>query len=264
MKSRLDLIEETIKDLFESGPSLFPWIDEQSSLIHKLVEAIRDCFLDVDEDASVIPSQFLIYLNPEDRQFLEDQNDWLVVITKFFTEISAELGYKIEKKPNIQIVTRNSLKRGEVQVKAIVTSTISGKTDSFPVTATPQEELKQLHTYKSALILEDESLFYLEKPVINIGRNSSNHLVINDLRVSRNHAQIRTFPDGFIIFDIGSSGGTYINGERVSQHKLQAGDVISLAGIRLIYTEEQSNLNENPRQITSEIKPPEYTGNNPC
>lgn len=78
---------------------------------------------------------------------------------------------------------------------------------------------------------------------------------MNDLRVSRTHAQIRAMKDGFILFDIGSTGGTYVNGERVSQRVLKPGDVISIAGIKLIYAEENSDTPETPRLRTAEIKP---------
>jgi len=255
MKSRLDQIEGTIKSLFEGSPSLFPWMDEQSSWIHKLIESIEDCYADFENEAGEIPDKFSLYLNAEDRRFLERQKDWQNALNRVISEISSELGYPLEKKPEIQVITRQSLPSGEVHVAVLTSSGVTGKTSAVPVPFDTHDEIRNLQTCKAALILEDESSFYLEKPVTNIGRKSNNHLVINDLRVSRNHAQIRAIPDGFIIFDIGSSGGTYINGERVYQHKLKPGDVISLAGIKMIYTEEQTNLNEGQRQITSEIKP---------
>jgi len=90
--------------------------------------------------------------------------------------------------------------------------------------------------------------------VINIGRKNTNHIIINDLRVSRNHAQIRRVKDEYILFDAGSTGGTFINSTRIDQHTLRPGDVISLAGYTLIYTIDQIPVEETQKSITSEIK----------
>jgi len=107
------------------------------------------------------------------------------------------------------------------------------------------------------LILQGEKTVRLNRSVINLGRKSSNHIAINDLRVSRNHAQIRKVKNDYVIFDVGSSGGTFINSNRVNQHTLRPGDVISLAGFTMIYTIDQSPVEDKQKGITSEIKNPD-------
>lgn len=57
-------------------------------------------------------------------------------------------------------------------------------------------------------------------------------------RVSRTHAQLRAVHGHYVLFDLNSTGGTYVNGQRISQHALKAGDVISLSGVPLIYGED--------------------------
>jgi len=254
MRSPLDQIEITIKSLFEGNLSVFSWMDEQSLLMHRLIEAIHECLVDHKDDFIELPMNFAIYLNPLDRQFLEAQEEWETAVAKIISELAEELNLQLEKKPGIQIFTRNSLGRTEVQVKVHPASAVSGRTNAVRALPPASTHKDEIHSCTASLILEDESLFPLENPVINIGRKSNNHLVINDLRVSRTHAQIRFVSKGYIIFDIGSSGGTYINGERVNQRKLKPGDVISLGGIKLIYTEDQTSLIERPHEITSEIK----------
>jgi len=73
--------------------------------------------------------------------------------------------------------------------------------------------------------------------------------VINDRRVSRQHAQIRAINGNFVLFDLNSSGGTFVNGDRINQRGLHPGDVISLAGVPLVYGQEKS-AQENTQQIT--------------
>ncbi|MBP8857500.1 MAG: FHA domain-containing protein, partial [Anaerolineaceae bacterium] len=82
-------------------------------------------------------------------------------------------------------------------------------------------------------------------PVINIGRREDNHLVIEDLRISRTHAQLRARMGKYVIFDLGSTGGTFVNGQRVTQAILAPGDVISLAGLTLIYSETRTDPSDN-------------------
>lgn len=88
------------------------------------------------------------------------------------------------------------------------------------------------------LIIEGVKVHSLTEPVVNIGRRLENHLVIDDPRVSRNHAQLRAVKGRFVLFDLNSTGGTFVNGQRTSQTVLYPGDVISLAGVALIFGQD--------------------------
>jgi ABC transport system ATP-binding/permease protein len=84
--------------------------------------------------------------------------------------------------------------------------------------------------------------------VISIGRRNTNDIVIDDMRISRLHAQIRLVPDGYMIFDTGSTGGTFVNSARISQQLLKTGDVISLGGYRFIFLQENLKDSTKPYQ----------------
>jgi hypothetical protein len=98
----------------------------------------------------------------------------------------------------------------------------------------------QLHQVPPAafLVVDGVRIFPLEQPVVCIGRAPENDLVITDMRVSLQHAQLRAVGGRFVIFDLDSTGGTSLNGLSVLQHPLTPGDVISLAGIPLVYGQE--------------------------
>ncbi len=71
--------------------------------------------------------------------------------------------------------------------------------------------------------------FPLEGDAITIGREAGNTIVINDAEVSRKHAQLMFQGGKYIVTDIGSTNGTFVNGQRVTgQHVLQPGEIISL------------------------------------
>jgi ABC-type multidrug transport system ATPase subunit len=64
---------------------------------------------------------------------------------------------------------------------------------------------------------------------LRIGRSADNDLVLDDLVVSRRHAELRTLPDGdFEIVDVGSHNGTFLNGRRVSAARIGPGDIVGI------------------------------------
>jgi len=112
------------------------------------------------------------------------------------------------------------------------------------------EEAVPEHAY---LIISGVKVFPLGSPVINIGRRLDNALVIDDPRVSRNHAQLRAEGGRFVVYDLNSTGGTFVNGKRVTQCVLYPGDVISLAGVPIIFGQD----NPPPRPDMAITLPPE-------
>jgi hypothetical protein len=88
------------------------------------------------------------------------------------------------------------------------------------------------------LIVNGLTTFPITQPVINLGRDPSNQVHLEDTRVSRMHAQLRLIQGRFVIFDLDSLGGTFVNGVAVSSHTLNPGDVILLAGVPLVYGQE--------------------------
>jgi len=70
--------------------------------------------------------------------------------------------------------------------------------------------------------------FPLRKKVINMGRDSSNEIVIDDPKSSRQHAKIKLEGDNFVIYDLASSNGTLVNGEKITSVKLNDGDEIKI------------------------------------
>ena len=92
-----------------------------------------------------------------------------------------------------------------------------------PVIATPPLPWARLSI---RLPQAGQQFYQIEKPVINIGRQLSNDIIVEDKRVSRNHAQIKYLPDGqFAIFDLGSTNGITVNNTpNMRQHTLRNGD----------------------------------------
>ena len=91
----------------------------------------------------------------------------------------------------------------------------------------------------NAFFIVDGIKFYpLVKAVISIGRRLENDLVIDDPRVSRNHARLRAIEGHFVLFDLNSTGGTFVNGNRVSETIIYPNDTISLGGVKIVYKQD--------------------------
>ena len=75
-----------------------------------------------------------------------------------------------------------------------------------------------------------------DRDIIKIGRLASAHLKLDDPKVARIHAVIEATSDGagFSIIDMGSTDGTFVNGQRVSKERLHDGDQIIVGDRRLV------------------------------
>jgi pSer/pThr/pTyr-binding forkhead associated (FHA) protein len=77
--------------------------------------------------------------------------------------------------------------------------------------------------------------FVLTKPVTTAGRHPESDIFLDDITVSRRHAEIRNEDSDFRIVDMGSLNGTYVNKLRVEESDLSSGDEIQIGKFRLIF-----------------------------
>jgi FHA domain/zinc-ribbon domain len=78
------------------------------------------------------------------------------------------------------------------------------------------------------------SKFWLDTDVTHIGRHPDSDIFLDDITVSRRHAEIRRGSDGFSLHDVGSLNGTYVNRERVERADLRSGDEIQIGKFKLV------------------------------
>ncbi|MCX6550198.1 MAG: FHA domain-containing protein [Acidobacteria bacterium] len=63
---------------------------------------------------------------------------------------------------------------------------------------------------------------------LSIGRGANNDLVVPDAQASKEHARIECTADGFVLVDLQSSGGTYVNGAAIERHQLKPFDRVKV------------------------------------
>lgn len=84
--------------------------------------------------------------------------------------------------------------------------------------------------------------FRIEKDVSVMGRDGTCDYVIEDETVSRQHARVRLEGGKYIIFDLGSGNGTYLNGDKVQRAELQDGDVVKIGESLVLFKEAKPRL----------------------
>jgi sigma-B regulation protein RsbU (phosphoserine phosphatase) len=65
-----------------------------------------------------------------------------------------------------------------------------------------------------------------------LGRASLNHVVLDDVSISRQHAKIASEPAGFVVIDLGSANGTFVNDASTTRHLLVDGDLVRVGPFR--------------------------------
>ena len=79
------------------------------------------------------------------------------------------------------------------------------------------------------------SRFALDPEVTTIGRHPESTVFLDDVTVSRRHAEIRLEGTHYLVSDVGSLNGTYLNGDRVDVHELAEGDQLQVGKYRLVF-----------------------------
>jgi FHA domain-containing protein len=102
-------------------------------------------------------------------------------------------------------------------------------------------EVEATTPYLETLSRADEQLeFVLARDVITVGRGLDNDIVIDDQfigwqTVSPRHAELRRGPNGFVLRDLNSENGTFVNSSRTGENVLEDGMTIALGKVEFIY-----------------------------
>ena len=81
------------------------------------------------------------------------------------------------------------------------------------------------------------SNFLIDKDVTTAGRHPESDIFLDDVTVSRRHAEVQRRDGRFFVVDKGSLNGTYVNRERVDETELAAGDELQIGKFKLVFFE---------------------------
>ncbi len=233
-------LEAQLQTLVESRfPRLFTGQRPEALIVQRLKTAMNSGTRFRLEGGTLAPNVYTVLVHPDSLKAWRDPKlqETLVEILKV---AGRDAHLVFDTPPTLSLAEDSDLMPGDFAILASHRIEATEKTQEMP----PETEgLRPTDTgslipENAFLIVEGVKVFQLKQSVVNIGRRLDNNLVIDDPRVSRNHAQLRAIRGRYVLFDLNSSGGTYINGQRATQSVLYPGDVISLAGVSLIFGQD--------------------------
>lgn len=79
------------------------------------------------------------------------------------------------------------------------------------------------------------SRYGLEADLVTVGRNGKADILLDDVTVSRQHAEVEKTADRYVVRDVGSLNGTWLNGVRIDTSELQDGDEVQIGRFKLVF-----------------------------
>jgi len=246
----LQELESRLQSLIEVDLlNLLPGKKVEDVIVQKLAASIQLNTIAHEDGTMDAPNLYTLIMHPDESAKWQDPK-LLTVLLHSITTVIQEAGFKVTISPTITITADEKIPLNDAQIVASHRIEPMAETNANPLDSEkPDDQIKLPDN--AFLIVEGVKVFPLKLPVINIGRRLDNQLIIDDPRVSRNHAQLRAIKGRFVVFDLNSTGGTFVNGQRASQTVLYPGDVISLAGVALIFGQD----NPPPRPDLKETAP---------
>jgi hypothetical protein len=157
-------------------------------------------------------------------------------LVDYLARLARDGGLVLAGQPTVELVADASLTRGQILIEARQSSQTSDLTKSRPITAL--DGAQETAAGQAFLIVYGRQHVPLDGPIANLGRRLDNDVVIEDPTVSRRHAQLQWRHGHYVLYDLGSRSGTLVNGQPVTECVLQAGDVLTVGNVSIIYGEE--------------------------
>jgi hypothetical protein len=164
----------------------------------------------------IVPNDFTVLLSAADHTGFADIEDALrTELVEACREYAREEGYHFMGPVTVELQVDNSLKPGRFGIAS---------------------QLKQPEPGKrpGTIVMPSGDRITLKDGKNLIGRLADCVVVVSDGNTSRHHAQIHRAGSGFVISDLGSTNGTFVNGERlIADLRLADGDIITLGSVNL-------------------------------
>lgn len=209
-----------------------------------LARAMEDRQVFAADGTALAPTHYWIYLHPQDfGPLIANRPTLPEELAEHVAELAREAGMTLVSPPVVAVEPLLDVAPHAIRVEARWLPAAELETDATREMTEEEQGVVQAAAEEPPrgrpfLIIDGQRHIELTEAVIDIGRALDNDIILEDTRVSRRHAQLRRRYGRYILYDVGSSGGTMINGYPVQECALQPGDVISLAGAEVIYGED--------------------------
>jgi hypothetical protein len=244
-----------------------------------LTRALEDHQVISSDGVAQAPNHYWVYLHPGDCDALALEQPGLEAeLSDHVANLAAQAGLELSASPLVQVLADHALGLHQVRVEArwlppdeqrmektreVITEQNESSDDSPDDDGTLDDAQQEIAPPgRPFLILDGRRHVNLLQATIAVGRALDNDVILEDARVSRHHAQLRRRYGRYVLYDLGSSGGTQINGYPVEECVLHAGDIISMAGVQIVYGEDPPTPTPLPgNEDTPAMPPPEPESN---
>lgn len=246
LKSKLSNLEARLQSLVEGGSArLFPANFSRQDLLDQLTSAMLSGVKTRPDGGRVAPNLYTLVLPKDGVEVLQKDSLLLDDLAKGVEKAGQDAGLVFVSPVVVRVAPKAEAPAQFIQVTAQVSIASLAETTDFWVE--PGAAAQPKAPENAFLIVDGTHIFPLTQTILNIGRRPDNHLCIDDSRVSRVHAQLRKINGRYMIFDLDSASGTFVNDQRIQQSILFPGDVISLAGVPLVYGQDEAMLGKTQK-----------------
>lgn len=226
-----NMVEGSVARLFRSPV--------QPAEIAKRLERAMESQQTISVRRVIVPNVYRAFLNPQDlAAFNPIRSEMEREMATYLADLAQERGFTMLEHPRVELTSDAGVARHTIQV--VAETVAAGPTADAGHTQVFQPPSQPAAHARTRLLLATSGgthVIPLESTQITIGRGLNNDVILEDTRVSRHHAQLRYRAKRFWVTDLGSTNGTYINGQQIEEQALRDGDVLSLGGLELTYRE---------------------------
>lgn len=202
------------------------------------------------------PNEYDVFLSPDDWASISYLSEALSAeLQEYLRQKAEEKDFTLVASPRVVFFEDSELKSGQIRVAGKFGGAAGG--DAVPkengnFVATEYEDTQNYRlsrdtapvpvvgqTIRYALEVTEGPLagrvFRLEGFPVVLGRRDSCDVYLPDGSISRRHARLEPQKGGWVVTDLDSTNGTFVNGERVKTKALSPGDIIKLGATRCLY-----------------------------
>ncbi len=258
LQSVLAQLESRLQAFFEGGEVRLFTDGECAGLAQRLTAAMQAEIQPQPDGTWLAPNLYTLIVHPDQECARPEKAGLLNSLAAVLQRGGEDSNLRFLTPPVVRVITDPGLSPQEIQILTTFRQETTGGPTALQMARNPADNTEWLELPSNGmakipaafLIVDGSQTISLPVQGLTIGRRPDLPLVLKNPHVSRLHAQIRLVQDRYVIFDLESHDGTYVNGQRVTQCMLHPGDVISLAGIQIIFGQEASGWLDDTQEIS--------------
>lgn len=192
------------------------------------------------DDRDVVPDQFTVHVNPVDLDSLAPLETVASDLASGALAFARSHRMSVRGRPRVAIHPDPEVRPGEVEVEARLSKPGAGGVQPEPDASTRAFAIPVVRAPSAALDVREPNgrtrRVEVDGRPIRIGRSPECELVVRDPRVSRQHVRLHGRDGLLVLTDLGSTNGTRVNGQRVREVVLGAGDRIAIGDTTILVT----------------------------